>query len=81
MWFARVLSTVLRSLGSVAGLNGRTSTRAGSGRNHRVCRFRNGTCDNEASSRLNGKFGSTPSGKGETLPRASADGDSGAQAA
>ena len=49
---------VLRSLGSVAGLNGRTSTLAGSGRNQRVCRFRNGTCDNGASSRLNGEFGS-----------------------
>ena len=32
IWFARVLSVGLRSRGSVAGLNGRTMTRAGSGR-------------------------------------------------
>ena len=32
IWFARVLSVGLRSRGSVAGLNGRTTTRAGSGR-------------------------------------------------
>ena len=32
IWFARVLSVGLRSRGSVAGLNGRTITRAGSGR-------------------------------------------------
>ena len=32
IWFARVLSVALRSRGSVAGLKGRTTTRAGSGR-------------------------------------------------
>ncbi len=32
IWLARVLSVGLRSRGSVAGLNGRTMTRAGSGR-------------------------------------------------
>ena len=35
----------LRSRGSVAGLNGRTITRAGSGRRWRACRFRNVVCD------------------------------------
>ena len=45
MWFARVLSVGLRSRGSVAGLNGRTTTRAGSGRRYRACRFRNVGCD------------------------------------
>jgi len=32
IWLARVLSVALRSRGSVSGLNGRTITRAGSGR-------------------------------------------------
>jgi hypothetical protein len=31
----------LRSLGSGVGLNGRTTTLAGSGRRNKVCRFRN----------------------------------------
>ena len=42
MWFARVLSVALRSRGSVAGLNGRTTTRAGSGRRNRP--VGSGTC-------------------------------------
>ena len=54
IWFARVLSVGLRSRGSVAGLNGRTITRAGSGRRWRACRFRNVACDNATSVGLNG---------------------------
>ena len=47
-----VLSVGLRSRGSVAGLNGRTTTLAGSGRRKRAWRFRNVTCDKAASARL-----------------------------
>src|ERR1700688_4064357 len=49
IWLARVLSVGLRSRGSVAGLNGRTITRAGSGRRKNACRFRKVACDTVSS--------------------------------
>jgi hypothetical protein len=42
---ARVLSVGLRSLGSIAGLKGRTTTLAGSGRRYKVCRFKSKSWD------------------------------------
>ena len=41
MWLAQVLSVGLKSLGSVVGLKGRTTTLAESGRRCNACRFKN----------------------------------------
>src|SRR5687767_14224578 len=48
MWLALVLSVGLRSLSSVAGLKGRTTTLTGSGRRCKVCRFKNWDWDKMA---------------------------------
>ena len=68
MWFARVLSVGLRSRGSVAGLNGRTITLAGSGRRYRACRFRNWICD-KLSSGPQLAFASAEDGCGRNFAR------------
>src|SRR6185312_5611689 len=48
MWLALVLSVGLRSLGSVAGLKGLTTTLAGSGRRCKARRFKNRDWDKMA---------------------------------
>src|SRR5258708_29864631 len=62
MWLARVLSVGLRSRGSVAGLNGRTITRAGSGRRWSACRFRKVACNTVSSARWSGRVKSSAHG-------------------
>src|SRR5580704_9510015 len=44
MWLARLRSVELKSRGSLAGLNGRTTTRAASGRRWNACRLKNVFC-------------------------------------